>query len=599
MPSHAPLDPSWVIGLNQAVAQKIQFGKGLIFTFGPYASIYTKAFHPSTNYFGILGSTYLSVLYVLAILFVMRKANYLSILGICILFSGFISHLDAVFYSYGLLVGIYCYQISGQNGNWKNILLMIILFSGFGLYPLIKGPIFVLLLPIALICIFYLFWKHKWLESILIPITITLSMSIFWHFANQDFSNLSSYFSGLGILITGFSQAMSLIGDQWEILGFIGASFLIVIYLIFNDGFKVEKLYLAVIFGLYLFVTFKAGFVRHDGHALISGEALAIASLLAVAISPSNVGYFLVFLTLTVFINIESHYKPNIRESFINQFQTTYISTWNGVRVRVLQPTQLEIKYKEMLKSIHQLNPLPKLNGTSDIYPFDQSLLIASENIWNPRPIFQSYHAYTNKLADLNKAFLESANAPDNIFFRIESIDGRFPSNDDGLSWPVILNKYMPNGFVGQFLILEKKTSQPTQTTGLTLLQANYQLNSWIKLPQVNKPIWASIDIEQSWTGKIKRLIFKSSFLVISIRMNNGESKQFRLIPENSKQTFLLSPLIENAREFNSLYIDTKSLESKKIKEISISVDGNQRDWQNTYTITLTTNEETLPPLSK
>ena len=45
------LDPSWVFGMNQAVAQGFAFGRDLIFTFGPYASIYTKTFHCLCNVF--------------------------------------------------------------------------------------------------------------------------------------------------------------------------------------------------------------------------------------------------------------------------------------------------------------------------------------------------------------------------------------------------------------------------------------------------------------------------------------------------------------------------------------------------------------------
>ncbi|WP_254706813.1 hypothetical protein [Ralstonia pseudosolanacearum] len=34
----AGLDHSWVLGMNQAVAQGLVFGRDMIFTFGPYAS---------------------------------------------------------------------------------------------------------------------------------------------------------------------------------------------------------------------------------------------------------------------------------------------------------------------------------------------------------------------------------------------------------------------------------------------------------------------------------------------------------------------------------------------------------------------------------
>ncbi len=51
----AGLDHSWVLGMNQAVAQGLVFGRDMIFTFGPYASIYTKSFHPATDHLMVAG----------------------------------------------------------------------------------------------------------------------------------------------------------------------------------------------------------------------------------------------------------------------------------------------------------------------------------------------------------------------------------------------------------------------------------------------------------------------------------------------------------------------------------------------------------------
>src|SRR5260364_80756 len=75
MPSSG-LDPSWVYGTNQAVAQGLIFGRDFIFTTGPYGSIYTKAFHPSTDYLMLIGCFYLSICYGLLILFLLKETIF-------------------------------------------------------------------------------------------------------------------------------------------------------------------------------------------------------------------------------------------------------------------------------------------------------------------------------------------------------------------------------------------------------------------------------------------------------------------------------------------------------------------------------------------
>src|SRR6476469_6515006 len=57
------LDASWMFGMNQAVAQGLAIRRDIIFTFGPYASIYTQAYHPATDYMMMFGSLYLALSY--------------------------------------------------------------------------------------------------------------------------------------------------------------------------------------------------------------------------------------------------------------------------------------------------------------------------------------------------------------------------------------------------------------------------------------------------------------------------------------------------------------------------------------------------------
>jgi hypothetical protein len=60
------LDPSWMLAMNQAVAQKLAIGREIVFTFGPYASIYTKSFHPATDHLMVMGGLYLGFCFFLA-----------------------------------------------------------------------------------------------------------------------------------------------------------------------------------------------------------------------------------------------------------------------------------------------------------------------------------------------------------------------------------------------------------------------------------------------------------------------------------------------------------------------------------------------------
>jgi len=55
------LDSGWAFALNVAAAKGLIFGKDVIFTFGPYASIYSGQYFPATDAQSIWGGSLLAV----------------------------------------------------------------------------------------------------------------------------------------------------------------------------------------------------------------------------------------------------------------------------------------------------------------------------------------------------------------------------------------------------------------------------------------------------------------------------------------------------------------------------------------------------------
>src|SRR5215471_2375058 len=50
------IDHSWTLGINQAVAQGLAFGRDIIWNYGPYASILTREYHPATDSLMLAGA---------------------------------------------------------------------------------------------------------------------------------------------------------------------------------------------------------------------------------------------------------------------------------------------------------------------------------------------------------------------------------------------------------------------------------------------------------------------------------------------------------------------------------------------------------------
>jgi hypothetical protein len=102
MPSRG-VDASWQFGMNQAVARHLSFGKDVMFTYGPYASIGTRTYDPTTDQRTIWGSLLLAVSYLTAVLFLASGQKRYLILILLLFFATF-GNPELLLLSYSFLL---------------------------------------------------------------------------------------------------------------------------------------------------------------------------------------------------------------------------------------------------------------------------------------------------------------------------------------------------------------------------------------------------------------------------------------------------------------------------------------------------------------
>ena len=332
-------------------------------------------------------------------------------------------------------------------------------------------------------------------------------------------------------------------------------------------------------------MAFKGGFVRHDGHALIAGASILIAALFFSFTFHSRWRQVVLLLSLFVYTSINSHYVKTSIASFYGKITTTYFSAWDGIISRWNKNKRFDNDFKNALCRINDKAKFPLLEGSTDIYSYNQSYLIASKNKWNPRPVFQSYSAYTVGLVKKNQNHLLSKSAPDNIIFQVAPIDGRLPSIEDGASWPLIIKYYQPTLFVGDYLYLRKKKSASKVSEPLLTGKGSFIFGDRVPVPSGSNPIFVELSINRNLYGKLINILYKPGQLKITVYLENGATKTYRMISGMAKSGFLLSPLIENTGEFVLLYGDRDYLMNKKVKSFSIMPVSNKEQWEQTYDV--------------
>lgn len=583
------LDASWAMGLNQAVAQGLAFGKDIIFTLGPYSAIYTKFYHPATDLMMIGGSMYLALSYWLGVALLIRGIKWRWSIAFAILLFGMIYARDSLFFSYPLLISLLCFKNLELENNTRPLhslssYLIAILFAPLGLLALVKGSLLIIAVVFSILCAAFFAIHHQRNKALTCLISPLISLIVFWMIAGQSIIYLPHYVLNSILMASGFSEAMAIDGDKNEIILYLIASVLILFTIVRQkQTLPVIRLFYFTVFLLFLFLSFKAGFTRHFGHSFITGTSILIAALLLPFLSHSKLIIPVLIFSIYTTSYIDGQHT---KISLLNNFVSTYTSSWYGLKSRLADKTWVKQNYEVTMNYLQNQTQIPVLNGTTDVYSYDQSYLLACGMNWLPRPIFQSYTVFTSNMAEKNKVHLLSKNSPDNIIFKMQPIDDRLPSLDDGASWPALISNYHPVQLAGDFLILKKNSINVINSTMPVLQRERHFFGEPVTVPDSKYPLFVELDIKPTLLGHLAITLFKPDQLEATIELKNGTTRQYRIIANMAHSGFLLSPFIEETAEFGLLFSNNDFLDNKQVKSMVISSSqSNSKQWNREYTV--------------
>lgn len=578
------IDGSWALALNEAVAQHLAFGRDIIFTLGPYAAIYTKMYHPQTDGLMLVGSTYLALTYAYLLLFIWQQTNNRGLWLFIGYFCAMIYVRDVLFYTYPLLLA-FLLSMQMQQKNSFTTLQSAILSAPFGLLVLIKSS----LIPFCFVFIF-LNWvlfriilkqKNAWI----LLVSPAMSLIFWWLVAGQPLMTLLPFIISSLDLVIAFTPTMSMDGDSSEVLIFLMSALLIVGGILFAPNInKIPKTYLGTVFGLFLFLAFKTGFVRHN-HALIAGSALGVASLLFFMLNTQSSRWIIFALSALSSLYITHHYRAI---NLGNQIITTYQSAFHGLITRLTNNESLPRNYSLIMNWYKDKSGLPQFNAPVDIYSNGQTELLASGNHWQPRPIFQSYSAFSQKLTAVNAHYLASEKSATNLIFRIEPIDNRLPALEDGASWPILLRNFQLVNENKATLYLKKKSSSKFLSQLYSV--QTIKLGDSVQLPVQEELLWAEIVLKPSFLGALSGWLYKQPSVEIRYHLQDGRKQNFHFPALLGRSRFLLSPLIEDTHEFAQLYAQNRFLTLKNNYVTSMKIlpqPGGGWAWQAEYQLNL------------
>jgi hypothetical protein len=392
----------------------------------------------------------------------------------------------------------------------------------------------------------------------------------FWVLAGQQLNGFGLFLRGASEIVSGYTEAMMLWQptDEADILRFrevaiaVGA---LVAYVVCKQH-RLFGLLPLLGFAFIVFAAFKHGYVRHDIHEIAATNLLLLAAwlwlpvawylvwqrnrwLIPVVLLP------LIFATPLASLSLKRYDANNSLFSVLAQQLTAQNLVARAKIFReFLEDRRHSFRsFNGYAASLRAAFPNLEIHGSADVYPLSQAVALPQGLTCRPRPIFQSYSAYTPNLAEMNAAHLRSDRAADHILFNVWTIDGRFPTQDDSLSWPELLTRYDITGVAGRYILM-KKSVTPRHYELTPIAETVAKFDEGIEVPSmIAGPIWVRIDIARSLWGNVMATLYRPPLVSLTVLTRSGRAYGGRLLPAVARAGFLLSPVVENRQSFSAL----------------------------------------------
>jgi hypothetical protein len=205
-----------------------------------------------------------------------------------------------------------------------------------------------------------------------------------------------------------------------------------------------------------------------------------------------------------------------------------------------------------------------KGGASADILPWEVTALLANGAPYRPRPVPQSYSAYTRPLQLANAAFFAPIRspglpaAPEQVVVSVNDIDGRLPISLDSPAIRTILETHafshtgsrgsLVFGPAGHGIPLGPKTVVSGELSWRSRGQGGFS-STPIPLPGQGSIAWLSVDLRATLSRSTASILFRSFPVFLDYLDANGTVvESYRIVPK-AVTDLLVFPLIKNNEE--------------------------------------------------
>ncbi|WP_295794320.1 hypothetical protein [Mucilaginibacter sp.] len=566
-PSWLGLDVSWKVTLDYAFAKHWAWGKDIVYTYGPLANLSTRTGQGIPALAMALFDLFLVInFYFVFADFIKNNTNKLSAFAIVICLALLVNPCFGSDTSWVLLFFIIYWMIKTFIEPRPLYLAILITLTMLAFYIKMNTG----LIAMVLLCghfinmfiakkltIINLFGWFAWFIVLIMLSAILLNVSIL------------SYITGSLEIIKGYNDVMYLDESHAVIETALYLLFLAMLALLLYSlwrqvAAKKHNQIMYTIAGIvFLFLLQKQAVLRNDAQHLYEYFSFAPLVLLcnftARNAQKSTLKYSMIIVLFAlgfVLYNRGAAYSLSSRVAA----PVTYIKQVVAYRPasHINHPGKRYVPQR-VLDIIG--------NKPVDVFPWDSEYAIENKLNYKPRPVFQSFSAYTEGLEKINYDYFVKQ-APNFLIYDYDAIDNRYPFNDESLANLFILRNYtLADTFASnqrQRLVLQRNDkTAPLQFKHIK----RFEFSPTDTIPVTNFN-FIKLDVQYNLPGKIKAFVNKPPHVQISYMRADGKWFTYKTSPELLKMGLYVGCLVTNDDEYIALLNDKPAAAIKKIKLI-------------------------------
>jgi len=575
------LDSSWRQAIDYAFLNQFQAGVDWIFTYGPLGIL-----HHSASYHPDLIVVYLSWqiggMLLIASLFSLKGMQFQSSLNRFFFFALFIIllvHFRADGRYFLVITGLASLALfppdtlAPLRRYWG---LLAVILSLFAILALIKFTNLALVGFSVIVISSVLAITRSWWVGVLALLGFVGIFVGLWALTGQSIEHIPAYIMHSLHMSRAYSETMALSYIHSQLLlalAYIGVIASMLLLAVLTAQRKIPYLGLGLIISAGLFLATKTGFVRHDAHVLIFFGFAALMPWFLVCDKNSHALWQFLFGSLRYaavsigIIGIAIAQAPPINLKYA---PFKFMRIWNqnvviNAQILITLPQLLETRRQQinqLKQTTHALPETRKQVGDApiDLVSWSQTNLLLNELNWRPRPIFQSYAAYTPELMRINGEFYASSMAPEYVLWKFQIIDQQLPLMSDAEVYKLLLRDYKPLITEKGYVLLQRQPrGEGLVQAEQVLLQETVTANTRIDLAHLNhQPLLLKLDLTLSLEGELLKFLYRlPPTIYLDVIFDEGGQEivsSYRILPSMMKTGVLINPFLGNQNDLYKWY---------------------------------------------